>query len=130
MKWIKETSKESGVVSLFTAIFFTILLTVLTTGFIRIMINENQQANDDDFSSRAYYAAESGVEDMKRALAQYYPNDIAKLNATVCDPPVGYSNVVSSALGVSYPCKLLNFNPPSIEATLPADGSSMQWRLR
>ena len=130
MKWFKETSKESGVVSLFTAIFFTILLTVLTTGFIRIMINENQQANDDDFSSRAYYAAESGVEDMKRALAQYYPNDIAKLNATVCDPPVGYSNVVSSALGVSYPCKLLNFNPPSIEATLPADGSSMQWRLR
>lgn len=130
MMWFKETNKEAGVVSLFTAIFFTILLTVLTTGFIRIMINENQQANDDDFSSRAYYAAESGVEDMKRALAQYYPSDTAKLNAAICDPPVGYSNVVSAALGISYPCKLLNFNPPSIEATLPGDGSTLQWRLR
>lgn len=124
--------KEAGVVSLFTVIFFTILLSILTIGFVRIMISERRQSTDEDLTTRAYYAAESGIEDMKRAIAQYYPNaaDQAKLNATTCDAPVGYSNVISSALKTGYSCKLLNLNPPDIEATLPGNNTSMEWAIR
>lgn len=130
-QYLQQNDKnQAGVVSLFTVLFFTILLTVLTTGFIRIMINERQQSNDEDFSSRAYYAAESGVEDAKRALAQYYTTDPSKLNATTCAAPDGYNNVISADLKISYSCMLMDLNPSSIEATLPADGSGMQWRLK
>jgi Tfp pilus assembly protein PilX len=76
--WYKK-QQERGVVSLFTVMFFTILVTVLTVGFVRIMINERRQSTDEDLTTRAYYAAESGVEDAKRALQQYYPNPTLQL---------------------------------------------------
>lgn len=124
--------REAGIVSLFTVIFFTILITVLTVGFIRIMVNERRQSTDDDLTSRAYYAAESGVEDVKRALQQYYPNpaDHSKLNATTCDAPQGYNKTIASNFNVGYSCKLIDLNPSDIQATLPGDGTSMQWPIR
>ncbi|HSX28517.1 MAG TPA: hypothetical protein VLF60_03675 [Candidatus Saccharimonadales bacterium] len=131
MKRYKK-QQQSGVVSLFTVIFFTVLVTVLTVGFVRIMINERRQSTDEDLTTRAYYAAESGVEDAKRALQQYYPNqaDHTKLNADTCDAPVGYSKTISSNLSVGYSCMLMDLNPQDIEATLPGDGTSMQWPIR
>ena len=133
MGWhIRQQDREAGVVSLFTVIFFTILVTVLTVGFVRIMVNERRQSTDEDLTSRAYYAAESGVEDARRALQQYYPNpaDRTKLNATSCDAPVGYNKTISTSPSVGYSCMLMDLNPPDIQATLPSDGTSMQWALR
>jgi Tfp pilus assembly protein PilX len=131
MMWYKK-QQERGVVSLFTVMFFTILVTVLTVGFVRIMINERRQSTDEDLTTRAYYAAESGVEDAKRALQQYYPNpaDRTKLNAATCDAPVGYSKTLSTNLSVGYSCMLMDLNPQDIQATLPGDGTSMQWAIR
>lgn len=131
MKWWQK-QQESGVVSLFTVIFFTILVTVLTVGFVRIMVNERRQSTDEDLTTRAYYAAESGVEDARRALQQYYPTaaDRAKLNAGSCDAPVGYSKTIATNPNVGYSCMLLDLNPPDIQATLPGDGNSMQWAIR
>ena len=131
MKWFKK-QPESGVVSLFTVIFFTILVTVLTVGFVRIMVNERRQSTDQDLTNRAYYAAESGVEDARRALQQYYPNaaDRPKLNADTCDAPVGYNKTIATSPNVGYSCMLMNLSPPDIQATLPGDGNSMQWAIR
>lgn len=128
----QQLNRESGVVSLFTVIFFTILITVLTVGFIRIMINERRQSTDDDLTSRAYYAAESGIEDAKRAIQQYYPNpaDRTKLNPTTCDAPDGYNKTIAGDLGVGYSCMLMDMNPSDIQATLPGNGNSMQWAIR
>jgi Tfp pilus assembly protein PilX len=127
-------SREAGVVSLFTVIFFTILLSVLTLGFARIMISERRQSTDEDLTTRAYYAAESGVEDAKRALKQYYPNpaDHAKLNAstTSCSVPQGYNGVISATDKIGYSCMLMDLNPSDIQATLPGDDTSLQWAIR
>ncbi len=60
--------KESGVVSLFAVLFTTLILTVMTIGFIRIMLQEQRQAMNQDLSQSAYDSAVSGVEDAKRAL--------------------------------------------------------------
>ncbi len=65
---MKHLHKQSGVVSLFTVLFTTILLTVLTVGFMRIMVQEQRQAINNDLSQSAYDSAMSGVEDAKRAL--------------------------------------------------------------
>lgn len=124
--------KEAGVVSLFTVLFFTILITVLTVGFVRIMINERRQATDQDLTTRAYYAAESGVEDARRALQQYYPvvADRPKLNTDTCDAPVGYSKTISTNPSIGYSCMLMDLNPTDLQATLPGDGNSTQWAIR
>ena len=54
---------ERGAVALLTTIIISILLTIITTGLITLMISEVRQANDAEQSVRAYYAAQSGVED-------------------------------------------------------------------
>lgn len=80
-------TKQSGVVSLFAVLFTTLLLTVLTVGFMRIMVQEQKQAQNQDLSQSAYDSAMSGVEDAKRAIKACRNGDAGAclaLNAKKC----------------------------------------------
>jgi Tfp pilus assembly protein PilX len=64
-------ASERGFVSLFTVIFFMLLITIITIGFLRIMTAEQRQALDNDLTASAQAAAQSGIEDAKRAIIKY-----------------------------------------------------------
>ena len=65
------TEREQGFVSLFTVIFFMLLITIITVGFLRIMAAEQRQSLDNDLTASAEAAAQSGVEDATRAIIKY-----------------------------------------------------------
>ncbi len=54
---------DRGAVALLTAIIISILLTIIVSGLVSLMISELRQSEDAEQSVRAYYAAQSGVED-------------------------------------------------------------------
>lgn len=81
-------NRERGAVSIFVVVFCALLMTVLTISFIRLMVQEQQQAATNDLSQSAYDSAQAGVEDAKRALLLCQNGDslaCASLDSGACD---------------------------------------------
>lgn len=73
------SKRQRGAVSIFAVVFSALLLTILTVGFIRLMVSAQQRAINNDLSQSAYDAALAGVEDAKRAV-----RSCLRGNAAVC----------------------------------------------
>ena len=106
-------------VSFMVTLFIMILLTLIVLAFATISRREQRQALDDQLSTQAFYAAETGINDAKKALASN-----SSLNKTSCDVsafPAG--GVIDSTAKVSYTCLLIDPSPNSLEFSDIADST-------
>lgn len=110
---------QRGAVSMITVIFVSILLTVITTSFIRLAINEQRESTDDDLTTRAFYAAESGVED---AITAIKAKNVQHANECTPSSGPGTGNL-SADLATAYTCQLIDMTPTSYQAQLAENQS-------
>lgn len=70
----KSTSikTKKGATSIYIVAFTTMVLSILTISFVRIMVSEAQQTSNYDLSQSAYDSALAGIEDAKVALLKYH----------------------------------------------------------
>ncbi len=106
---------QSGMVSIMVTMILMIVLSLIVIGFAQISRRNQREVLDRQLSTQAFYAAESGV------------NDVRNLIATIGTPPTKtacansgafYSSLqpnINSANGISYSCVLVNPTPPSLD---------------
>ena len=91
-----KNTRQSGAVSLFAVIFGAMLLTIVTIGFIKLMIMDQRQSSNNDLSQSAYDAALAGVEDAKRVVRAAQTGNIQA--AGVLNGPINCNMVAASGV--------------------------------
>lgn len=107
-KLLSVKNDQRGVASLLTVVFFILLSSVITVGFMRMALLESRQSLEDSLSKAALAAAYSGVNDAKRALlycSQFAsgarPAACANLNDQTCPGFFGNDDI-RSTLGLAH----------------------------
>lgn len=80
----KQISKR-GAVSIFLVVFTALLMMIISIGFIRLMLAEQQRSLASDLADSAYDSAMAGVADAKRALIKYAKEICASPDKAKCD---------------------------------------------
>jgi Tfp pilus assembly protein PilX len=110
----KQTSHppESGMIAIMVTLIMMIVISLLVLGFAQVSRHEQRNTLDNQLSSQAYYAAESGVNDAASAIRLKL--DTGKIPARQkCNDNSNYNFTASSQLGpdVSYSCVLIDPAP-------------------
>lgn len=136
---------------MFVVIFAALLITIITVGFIRLMVRDQQEASTSDLSQSAYDSALAGVEDAKRALIRYRTiceggdqsacaqlDTLLRSSDQACNE--GLEGVVpadpgqevlvqqsagDSSLNQAYTCVKIQLETDDFVGTLPANGSKI-----
>jgi hypothetical protein len=111
---------QSGAVAMLSVVIFTLVVTVIVFSYLALAINQQSEAQNFDFSTRAYYSAESGAQDAVRAIARD-----SSLQSTgrpsACTPALGGTGSLGDSTkdyGLNYTCQLVNPTPSSITGTV------------
>lgn len=78
---MRQMKKQQGMVSIIVLMFTIILLSIVSTSFIRLMVQGESRASDNNLSRAAYESATAGVEDGKRVISACQKGDRSACNA-------------------------------------------------
>jgi uncharacterized protein YegL/Tfp pilus assembly protein PilV len=122
---------QRGVASLIITMVTMVVISLIVIGFATISRREQRQSLDQQLSTQAFYAAESGVEDAKNVIKSLLvadPNQKipAKPDCT-SDPsgkyPTQAKTHVDEAYDVSYTCLTVDPSPTSLQFNGVSDNS-------
>lgn len=136
-------SAQHGVVALITTIVIGLLLVVISTSAIALMSRELRQASDFDQSAKAFFAAESGVEDaiavIRRGLKDNgksiedlvdseKPGGIGDCTPYTAGQPSyagGISNNLDGLNNISYTCQIVSTFGNQVEDVIKTAGAGL-----
>jgi Tfp pilus assembly protein PilX len=109
---IMHYKQQQGFVSIIVVITLSILISLITIAFVRVMTSGQRQTLDSQLSTQAYYAAETGINDALKAIATN-PTEIKTDDKDCAATPftaggsVPNQVLTSGETTVSYSCQLI-----------------------
>lgn len=123
----RATQREAGIVSLMVTLVMMIVITLIVLGFAEIARNEQRSSLDDQLSTEAYYAAESGINDARAVINQAISTNKTPQDKTTCGPDANYT--ASGAVdnihlnGAAYTCLMVDTHPSTLTYSIGATSS-------
>ncbi len=113
---------QTGFAAFAVTLILMVVLSLIVLGFAANSRDEQQRALDDQLSTAAYYAAESGINDAYAVIKGDLQNNLAIAPQTQCNngPYVnstGPTNSNNLTGNVTYTCLLVNPTPTSLQYT-------------
>jgi len=124
-KYKNLKNNEQGIVSMIIVIFVILLLTLIVLAMSRNANREQRQALDRQLSSQAYYAAESGINDVADYVVRSKGTPGFREESTDCATLPGKNKQINALGPVEYTCILYDASPDSLEFG-PVDTSSAE----
>lgn len=118
MSNIKHTSirkNQSGMVSIMVTMILMVVMSLIVIGFAQISRRNQRQVLDRQLSTQAFYAAESGVNDIRQLIKT---NGAPPAKTDCANTGAYYSSlqpVVNSTYNISYSCVLVNPTPTQLQ---------------
>ena len=120
---------QSGMAAILITMITMVVISLIVLGFAIISRREQTNTLDQQLSTQAFYAAESGVEDAQNVIQAALQAGKSVPGKDDCDTntadftgipkqyPVGAGTVIDSAHNVSYSCLLVDPTPSSLSYT-------------
>lgn len=124
MKNSRISGNEQGIVAIFTVLIVMGILTLLVIGFSTITRQAQKRTLDDQLSTQAFYAAETGI---NRAWSLINDGSLT-VEKTDCLNTIGgidFGYEIDPDLGISVSCLLVDLTPPFIRADSVPVGQAM-----
>jgi Tfp pilus assembly protein PilV len=114
--------KQAGMVSIMVTMILMVVISLIVLGFAQISRRNQREVLDRQLSTQAFYAAESGVNDVRDLVQKAATNGQTIPPKTGCDAGSGATQafygslnpVLSASDSVSYTCIMTNPTPTSL----------------
>lgn len=119
---MRARQHEAGIVSLMVTLVMMIVITLIVLGFAEIARNEQRSSLDDQLSTQAYYAAESGINDARAVIDSTMAANKVPQDKGGCSPDANYtsSGAVDNQHGASYTCLTVDTHPTELSYSIGA----------
>lgn len=130
-KKAKLKTDQRGIASILVTLIIMLIISLIVVGFARLSRREQRQALDDQLSTQAFYAAESGVNDVVKRLSGV---TVQPSYATTCSGPgsfieylgsQGVSNTLDAGNSVKYTCLLIDRAPGDLQKSVDTEHSQV-----
>lgn len=115
---------ERGMVSIMVTMILMLVITLIVLGFAQISRRNQRQALDRQLSTQAFYAAETGVNDVHELIKQRLDAGNTVVEKTTCKDDGtdnsyvninGSQHTLDAAAKVEYTCVMVDPNPTSLQ---------------
>ncbi|MBC7546487.1 pilus assembly PilX N-terminal domain-containing protein [Candidatus Saccharibacteria bacterium] len=120
-----KRQNQSGIVSIMVTMIMMVVISLIVIGFAQVARHNQRETLDRQLSTQAFYAAETGVNDVVTAIKSKHltlPLPVVPAYNTNCNTFITNNTPVSNQLdgtNVSYTCVLINDKPDSVVANVP-----------